>query len=55
METPNNDAGKLTERIMRIFWTDGIIPLPVAQYNKAYSHVYNVLSSWAAIREGREQ
>lgn len=36
--TPNSKAGQLTEKIMRIFWDDGI-PLETKDYNRAWSHV----------------
>lgn len=36
--TPNSKAGQLTEKIMRIFWDDGI-PLETKDYNRAWSHI----------------
>lgn len=45
METPNNLAGRLTEKIMAVFWgTKPIVDLSgLPAYNRVYSHVYNVL------------
>jgi hypothetical protein len=46
METPKNEAGQLTEEIMRIFWAEGQglrNVLSTAQYNRVYEHVYAVL------------
>ena len=46
MQTPNDKAGMLTEAIMTIFWSGKIATkLPTNEYNKVYSHVYEVLST----------
>lgn len=47
METPNNNAGKITEKIMLIFSSynsSAIIKLETKEYNKIYSSIYNILS-----------
>ena len=53
MQTPNNEAGKLTEEIMRAFSLhskEGILALDTALYNKVYSHVYKTLAASARLR-----
>ena len=42
MQTPNNPAGKITEEIMQHFYDT--FDLEVADYNRAYQHVYDVLT-----------
>ena len=48
METPKDDAGRLTEQIMAHFYEN--FELETADYNKAWSHVYNTLSQYFAKR-----
>jgi hypothetical protein len=51
METPNTQAGRLTEEIMAIFWrihSKTAEPMPrltTAQYNRVYSHVLDTLTT----------
>ena len=51
MQTPNNDAGKLTEEIMQHFYDT--YDLEVADYNRAYQHVYDVLTKYFVRKESR--
>ena len=46
METPNTEAGRLTEQIMQFFWLSSKPPvtLTTEQYNKIYSHVLDTLN-----------
>ncbi len=49
MNTPNNKAGWLTEKIMMAFYgygIDSVVELSTAEYNRVYEHVYAILSKF---------
>ncbi len=44
METPKTKSGRVTERIMTIFWAGkDHISLPTPLYNRIWSHVLGIL------------
>ena len=43
--TPDDEAGRLTERVMAGFKECAARPTPTESYNRMYEHVYRVLSA----------
>lgn len=47
MQTPDTEAGKLTEKIMMMFWANPVMDMPdTATYNKIYERILRVLTEY---------